>query len=130
MSPSLTLTLVAKSTGVWSELARRTTSPFSYTLRRLGRRSVLELRLVKLIITTVLGLLLVFVFVLVLVYVTLESVGVRTRGGPKPTSKCCVSLSWMVMQGEHTGVYPSSGKRRPYIQRGEMFVFPCTEVLV
>jgi ribosomal protein L24E len=44
-------------------------------------------------------------------------VGVRTRGGPKPTSKCCVSLSWMVMQGEHTGVYPGSGKRRPYVQR-------------
>jgi hypothetical protein len=33
-------------------------------------------------------------------------------------SKCCVSLSWMVMQGEHTGVYPGSGKRRPYVQRG------------
>jgi hypothetical protein len=25
----------------------------------------------------------------------------------------------MVMQGEHTGVYPGSGKRRPYVQRGE-----------
>jgi hypothetical protein len=24
----------------------------------------------------------------------------------------------MVMQGEHTGVYPDSGKRRPYVQRG------------
>jgi hypothetical protein len=57
-------------------------------------------------------------------------VGVRTRGGPKPTSKCCVSLSWMVIQGEHTGVYPGLGKRRPYVQRGEKFVFPCTEVLV
>jgi hypothetical protein len=57
-------------------------------------------------------------------------VGVRTRGGPKPTSKYCVSLSWMVMQGEHTGVYPGSGKRRPYVQRGGKFVFPCTEVLV
>jgi hypothetical protein len=34
----------------------------------------------------------------------------------------------MVMQGEHTGVYPGSGKRRPYVQRGEKFVFPCTEV--
>jgi hypothetical protein len=33
--------------------------------------------------------------------------------------KCCVSLSWMVMQGEHTEVYPGSGKRRPYVQRGE-----------
>jgi hypothetical protein len=49
------------------------------------------------------------------------SVGVRSRGGPKPMSKCCVSLSWMVMQGEHTGVYPSSGKRRPYVQRGGEF---------
>jgi hypothetical protein len=45
-------------------------------------------------------------------------VGVRTEGGPKPTSKCCVTLSWMVMQGEHTGVYPGSGKRWPYVQRG------------
>jgi hypothetical protein len=36
----------------------------------------------------------------------------------------------MVMQGEHTGVYPGSGKRRPYVQRGEMFVFSFTEVLV
>jgi hypothetical protein len=44
-------------------------------------------------------------------------------GGPKPTSKCCVSLSWMVMQGEHTGVYPGSGKRRPYVQReGEVCI--------
>jgi hypothetical protein len=25
----------------------------------------------------------------------------------------------MVMQGEHTGVYPGSGKRRSYVQRGE-----------
>jgi hypothetical protein len=24
----------------------------------------------------------------------------------------------MVMQGEHTGVYPGSGKRMPYVQRG------------
>jgi hypothetical protein len=48
----------------------------------------------------------------------LQHVGVRIRGGPKPTSKCCVSLSWMVMQGEHTGVYPGSGKIRPYVQRG------------
>jgi hypothetical protein len=60
----------------------------------------------------------------------IQRVGVRTHGGPKPTSKCCVSLSWMVIQGEHTGVYPNSGKRRPYVQWGEMFVFPCTEVLV
>jgi hypothetical protein len=73
LSPSLTLTLVAKSTGAWSELARRAATPCSYTLRRLSRRSVLELRLVKLIITTVLGLL------VVLVSVTLESVHSRAR---------------------------------------------------
>jgi hypothetical protein len=48
-------------------------------------------------------------------------VGVPSRGGPKPTSECCVSLTWMVMQGEHTGVYPGSGNRRPYIQRGGEF---------
>jgi hypothetical protein len=24
----------------------------------------------------------------------------------------------MVMQGEHSGVYPGSGRRRPYVQRG------------
>jgi hypothetical protein len=57
-------------------------------------------------------------------------VSVRSRGGPKPMGECCVSLTWMVMQGEHTGVYPGSGKRRPYIQRGrKSFVFPCTGVL-
>jgi hypothetical protein len=33
-------------------------------------------------------------------------------------NKCCVSLIWMVMQGEYTEVYPGSDKRRPYIQRG------------
>jgi hypothetical protein len=77
LSPSLTLTLVAKSTGAWSELARRAATPCSYTLRRLSRRSVLELRLVKLIITTVLALLVVFV--VVLVSVTLESVRSRVR---------------------------------------------------
>jgi hypothetical protein len=31
----------------------------------------------------------------------------------------------------HTGVYPGSDRRRPYVQwGGESFVFPCTEVLV
>jgi hypothetical protein len=32
----------------------------------------------------------------------------------------------MVMQGEHTGVYPGSGKRRPYVQRrgGLYFLAP------
>jgi hypothetical protein len=30
-------------------------------------------------------------------------------------SQCCVSLIWMVMQGEYTEVYPGSGKRRPYV---------------
>jgi hypothetical protein len=49
------------------------------------------------------------------------TVGVRPRGGPKPTSECCVSLIWMEMQGEHMGVYPGSGKRRPYVQRGGEF---------
>jgi hypothetical protein len=46
------------------------------------------------------------------------TVGVWSRGGPKPTSECCVSLFWMVMQGEHSGVYPGSDKRMPYVQRG------------
>jgi hypothetical protein len=40
-------------------------------------------------------------------------VGVWSHEGPKPTSECCVSLIWMVMQGEYTGIYPGSGKRRP-----------------
>jgi hypothetical protein len=62
---------------------------------------------------------------------SVPTIGVRSRGGPKPTSECCVSLTRMVMQGEYTGVYPGSGKRRPYVQRGgESFVFPYTEVLV
>jgi hypothetical protein len=57
-------------------------------------------------------------------------VGVWSRGGPKPTSECYVSLSWMVMQRKYTEVYPGSGKRRPYVQRGgESFIFSCTEVL-
>jgi hypothetical protein len=34
---------------------------------------------------------------------------------------CCVSLIWMVMQREYMGVYPGSGKRRPYVQRGERY---------
>jgi hypothetical protein len=29
----------------------------------------------------------------------------------------------MVMQGEHTGVYPGSGGRRPYVQRGERVLY-------
>jgi hypothetical protein len=29
----------------------------------------------------------------------------------------------MVMQGEHTGVYPGSGRRRPYVQRGERVMY-------
>jgi hypothetical protein len=58
------------------------------------------------------------------------TVCVQSRGGPKPTSECCVSLIWMVMEGEYTGIYPGSGKRRPYVQRGGgSIVFPCTEVL-
>jgi hypothetical protein len=31
------------------------------------------------------------------------------------------------MQGGYTGIYPGSGKRRPYVQRGGgSIVFPCT----
>jgi hypothetical protein len=37
------------------------------------------------------------------------TIGLQSQWGPKSTSECCVSLSWMVMQGEHTGVYPSLG---------------------
>jgi hypothetical protein len=45
-------------------------------------------------------------------------------------SEYYVSLIWMVMQGEYTGIYPGSGKRRPYVQWGEgSIVFLCTEVL-
>jgi hypothetical protein len=33
-------------------------------------------------------------------------------------NQCCVSLIWIVMQGEYTGVYPGSGKRRPYVKQG------------
>jgi hypothetical protein len=45
-------------------------------------------------------------------------------------SECCVSLIWMVMQGEYMEIYPGSGKRRPYVQRGRGgIVFPCTQVL-
>jgi hypothetical protein len=41
--------------------------------------------------------------------------------------QCCMSLIWMVMQGEYMGIYPGSGKRRPYVQRGGgSIVFPCT----
>jgi hypothetical protein len=59
-----------------------------------------------------------------------SGVGVWSREGPKPMSECCVSLTWMMMQGEYTEVYPGSGKRRPYVQRGgESFVFPYTKVL-
>jgi hypothetical protein len=36
-------------------------------------------------------------------------------------NQCCVSLIWMVMQGEYTEVYPSLGKRRPYVQRGVLY---------
>jgi hypothetical protein len=49
-------------------------------------------------------------------YKEMPLVDVQSRGGPKPTSECCVSLIWMVMQGEYTGIYPGSGKRRPYVQ--------------
>jgi hypothetical protein len=36
---------------------------------------------------------------------------------------CCVSLIWMVMQREYTGVYPGSGERRPYIQGERYCIF-------
>jgi hypothetical protein len=52
------------------------------------------------------------------------------QGGPKPTSKCCVTLSWMVMQGEHTGFILVQAKEGPTSSGEERFVFPCTEVLV
>jgi hypothetical protein len=50
--------------------------------------------------------------------VTLEcmvtnTVSVRSRGGPELTSECCVSLTWMVMQGEYMGIYHGSGKEGP-----------------
>jgi hypothetical protein len=60
---------------------------------------------------------------------SVPTVGVKTWEGPKPTSEFCAacSLLRMVMQREYTGVYPGSGKRRPYVQRGkESIVFPCT----
>jgi hypothetical protein len=41
-----------------------------------------------------------------------------TRVLSQRVNKCCVSLIWMVMQGEYTEVYPGSGKRRPYVQQG------------
>jgi hypothetical protein len=66
--------------------------------------------------------------IFIISYITF--VDVRTRGGPKPTSKCCVSLSWMVMQGEHTGFILVRAKEGPTSSGGEKFVFPCTEVLV
>jgi ribosomal protein L24E len=28
-----------------------------------------------------------------------------------------MSLSWVVMQGKYTEIYPGSGKKRPYVQR-------------
>jgi ribosomal protein L24E len=29
----------------------------------------------------------------------------------------------MVMQEEHTGIYPGSGRRRPYVQRGRRVLY-------
>ena len=90
---TLTLTLVAKSVGAWSVRARRTTSSRSCNLRRLSQRSVLELRLGKLIITTLLGLLVVFL--VVLVSVALESVHSRSASTSvrRRTEARCVPLS-------------------------------------
>jgi hypothetical protein len=42
---------------------------------------------------------------------------------------CCVSLIWMMMQREYTGVYPDSGERRPYVQRGEVLYFLAPKCL-
>jgi hypothetical protein len=50
-----------------------------------------------------------------------------TRVLSQRVNQCCVFLIWMVMQGEYTEVYPGSGERRPYVQRGGgSIVFPCT----
>jgi hypothetical protein len=48
---------------------------------------------------------------------TIVSVFGPTRVLSQRVNQCCVSLIWMVMQGEYTGIYPGSGKRRPYVQR-------------
>jgi hypothetical protein len=42
---------------------------------------------------------------------------------------CCVSLIWMMMQREYMGVYPGSGERRPYVQRGEVLYFLAPKCL-
>jgi hypothetical protein len=42
---------------------------------------------------------------------------------------CCVSLIWMVMQREYTGVYPGSDERMPYIQRGRVLYFLAPKCL-
>ena len=39
------------------------------------------------------------------------------RGSHQRVNLCACSLSHMVMQ-EDTSIYPGSGKRRPYVQRG------------
>jgi hypothetical protein len=50
-----------------------------------------------------------------------------TRVLSQRVNQCCVSLIWLVMQGEYTELYPGSGERRPYVQReGGSIVFPCT----
>jgi hypothetical protein len=60
----------------------------------------------------------------------LVSASSPTRVLSQRVNQCCVSLIWMVMQEEYTGIYPSSGKRRPYVQLGGgSIVFPCTYVL-
>ena len=90
LPPSLTLTLVAKSVGAWSVRARRTASSRSCNLRRPSRRSVLELRLDKIIITTLLGLL------VVLISVALESVHTRSASTSvrrRTEAYMCVPLS-------------------------------------
>jgi hypothetical protein len=44
-------------------------------------------------------------------------------------SVCCVSPNRMVMQKEYTGVYPGSGERRLYVQRGGVLYFLAPKCL-
>jgi hypothetical protein len=48
-------------------------------------------------------------------FFTLVSVFGPVRVLSQRVNLCCVSLIWMVMQREYTGVYPGSGEIRPYV---------------
>jgi hypothetical protein len=64
------------------------------------------------------------------ILLVLTSVDVRSRGGPERTSECCVSLTWMVMQGEYTGIYPGWGKEGPTSsEEGESLYFLAPKCL-